>query len=157
MATEEFVITSNAEELIKILNQIIPSVTGNIVKDALKDGAKEINKEAKAKLNLSKKNKSTSNYKFYSTAFKYEAIRNKNPLELGVKLGVKDYKNGYKLRWLEWGTADRYTKGKNQKPIMSRGSIKGVGFFYSTVKNNLEEVNKIVTNAIIESLNKLAK
>jgi len=157
MDTNKLNISSNADDLIKLLNSIIPSVTGKVIRDALKQGAKAINATAKASLNASKLGKSTTNYKYYSTAFKIENIKNKNPLELGVKAGVKDDKNGYKLRWLEWGTADRYTKGDKGKPSMFRGKVEGSNFFYNSVKSNTEKAGKIISDALLKSLENLSK
>lgn len=140
---------TNEAELIKLLNSLIPSVRNKVVLAGLKAGAKAINIVAKANLIAGKKNASTTNYSYYSSAFKIEKIKSKTAFDLGIKTGISDTKNGYKLRWLEFGTADRTTKSK---PEMNRGKIAGYNFFFNAVRSQSENVYNIVSEAIIKSL-----
>lgn len=153
----------NAEQLIELINTLPKAVAGKATIDALTAGANYINKTAERALNTSKKGESTSSYSYYATSFKQEKLKAKTADELGVRTGVWNRKNGYKLRWIEWGTADRntlprrnYLTGKIKQPRFT-GRIEGSHFFFNAVRSSQDEVFKILSNAIIKSLEEHAK
>lgn len=153
----------NAEQLIELLDSLPDGVRGKVTVDALIAGANFINQRAESALNASKKGESSTEYSYYATSFKQEKLKAKTPDELGVRTGVWNRKNGYKLRWLEWGTVDRntflrrnYVTGKVKQPRFT-GKVKGNHFFFNAVRNSQDEVFKILSDAIIKSLEEHAK
>jgi len=153
----------NAEELLQLLNGFLPAVRSKAVVDGMIAGANAINQRAQAALYAGKKESSTTGYSYYATAFKQEKLKGKTPDELGVRTGVWSRENGYKLRWLEWGTNTRTTfQRKNPltntlTPKMNRGKITGTNFFFSAVKGQQTEIFNIVSEAIIKSLEDLTR
>lgn len=157
VAKEGFTVVNNAG-LLEVLNGFLPAVQGKVVMDALKTGAASINEQAKASLYASKKGTSKTNYSYYSRAFKMEDLKSKTPLELGVRTGVRDAKNGYKLRWIEFGTNTRFTsKKKGGSGGANRGKITGVNFFFNAVRGHGEKIFGVVSDAVIASLDNLTK
>ena len=155
-------VTNNAE-LITLLNGMLPAVRIKAVMEGLQAGAKLINDQARTSLNASKRNSPNAKYAYYATAFKMEALKSKTANELGIRTGVYDKKDGYKLRWIEWGTAERETFERKSRttntliPKMNRGSIIGYNFFFGAVRSQEDKVFKVVSEAVIKSLENLTK
>jgi len=153
----------NAEELIKLLNGFIPAVRSKAVVDGMIAGANAITEKARAALYAGKKGESTTGYSYYASAFKQEKLKGKTPDELGVRTGVWSRENGYKLRWLEWGTNNRTTFQRKNRlsntitPKMNRGKIIGTNFFFGAVKGKQDEIFNIVSAAIVKSLEDLTR
>lgn len=149
----------NSEQLIKLLNSMPDVIRSKATLEGLKAGANLINEQARTRLMASKKGENVGSY--YMSAFKIEQLTNRPPEEMGVKTGVWDKKNGYKLRWLEWGTVDRYTrKRKNAKTgkitgNKFRGSMQGNHFFFGTVRTQEDAVFQAISKAVIRSLDEL--
>jgi len=151
----------NSQQLIDILNGVLPAIRSKAVISGMVEGANLINARAKAALMAGRKGQSNTQYSYYATAFKSEKLKGKTPDELGIRTGVWNKENGYKLRWLEWGTQDRTTfrrknrlTGEVSEPA-NRGRITGNNFFFGTVRNQQDEVFRVVSEAIIKSLEQL--
>lgn len=145
----------NTEQLVKLLNNLMPSIRKKATKDGFRAGQKIINQQAKANLYASKKGKSKTGYKYYSRLFKTANLRSRTPDEFRLKLGVENKEHGYKLRWLEWGTSERSFFKK--KVEYKTGSVKATNFFYKAVKDKREEAQKVVSEAILDSIKKNAE
>jgi len=159
----ESIKVNNATQLIELINSMPKAVQSKTTINALTAGANFINQQADRALNAAKKEKSTTGYSYYGTSFKQEKLQAKTADEFGVRTGVWNRKNGYKLRWLEWGTADRNTftrrdgvTGKIKHPRFT-GNLEGSHFFFNAVRNSQDEVFKILSDAIIKSLEEHAK
>lgn len=150
----------NSKQLIELLDRVGHVHRNKAVIEGMKAGANLINTKAESKLFASKKGK--GNYARYATAFKMENLKGKTPEEVGIRTGVWDKSNGYILRWLEWGTAERYTfKRKNARTNevvnkMYRGKMEGNNFFFGTIRDNTDAVFKVVSEAILKELESLA-
>lgn len=150
----------NWQQLIDRLNTFSQVTKNKAILEGLIAGANLINSRARASLEANKKGASKTGYSYYQSIFKYEQTKGQELDMTGVRTGVWDRKNGYKLRWLEWGTDDRFTfKRFNpalQKsiPEQFRGRIEGNGYFFNAVRNSDDEVFKIVSEAVIKELEK---
>jgi len=149
----------NAEELNAILNGILPTLATKAVLDGMVSASELVNAAAYRALMASRKD-STSGY-YYQSSFKYEKVKNKTPDKLGIRTGVWNRQNGYKLRWLEWGTDERKTFKRVNRMTntvtqkMSRGKITGSNYFFNAVKDNQERMFEVMSKAIVKSLEKL--
>lgn len=151
----------NSDQLLELLNGMVPAIRSTALIDGMIAGANYINRAASQKLNANKQAASLTGYSYYQSAFKTEKLKGKTPDEIGVRTGVWDRKNGYKLRWLEWGTAERKTykrknalTGKIGEPA-NRGRIVGNNFFFGSVRSSQDEVFRIISDAVIKSLENL--
>jgi len=153
----------NAEQLTELLNGLLPAIRSKVVIDGLIAGANLVNCAASRSLNANRKGTGKSGGSYYASIFRYEQLKGKNPDELGIRTGVWDRKNGYKLRWLEWGTDDRKTfkrinrvTKKTTQPA-DRGRIEGNGYFFNAVRDNQSRMFEVVSDAIIKSLEELTR
>ena len=159
---QELTVT-NSSELLDLLNKMLPTVRTNAVMDGLQAGANMINSQARSNLNASKRGASKTGYSYYATAFKMENLKSKTPEEIGVRTGVYDKWHGYKLRWMQWGTGERKTflrkSAITKKTIapMNRGRIIGNNFFFGAVRGQQDEIFKVVSDAVLKSLENLTK
>jgi len=139
----EINITNNAE-LQKLFTELQPSVQNKIVLAGMRESAKIILQEAKSRFKTKAKGKSKTGYKYINKSFTTEPMKS----TFGLRVGIKNYK----MRWIEWGTADRYYKNKHYT-----GKLEPTNFFYGAVKAKQEEASKYVSEAIIKSLEKTIK
>jgi hypothetical protein len=144
----------NDAETRKLFNELSREVQGKIVLDALKKVSKPILDQAKVNFKAVKKDLSKTNYSILRRSFKIES-RRKTENTLGVKIGAT--KEGYKYRWIQWGTADRYTERTKKRAKAFRGSIKATNFFYSAVSQKMPDVKEAVGNEIKLSLERVMK
>ena len=112
-----------------------------------------------------KKNKSKTNYKNFNKIFKIESLKNEKN-GFGLKLGIT--KEGYKYRWLQWGTEERtYIKGtkkslksffiKQGKKEHRTGKITGTNFFYGAVERKQKEANEMISDAVVQNFERIIK
>lgn len=156
----EEIISSNTSELLDKVSNLQEGIRKKIAKDALIVGAEWVITLTRAKLRMHLKNSKQLNLK---SAFKYELMRPKNPNVVGVKAGVQDKRSGYKLRWKEWGTSERFTAGRynwkkdKKTEKASRGSIRREGFFFPVIAANRERILDKMSENIISSLERIAR
>jgi len=150
---------TNAKQMIEMLKGLNPALKSKVVIDGLQAAGRVINDEAKRNLFAARKFKSKTNYSYYSRAFRVDNYKARNANELGgVKVGVT--KEGYKLRWIQWGTKERsYYNTSTSKVSKSKlgskhrtGAMKGTNFFYAAVQSKQKEAFEIISSAIIKSL-----
>ena len=150
----------NWQELVKLLEGISPQLRKRLSMDGLIAGANLINNTAKQNLEAGKKGKSKSGYNYYQTIFRYEQMKGQDPELLKLKTGVWSRANGYKLRWLEWGTDDRYTRlrynplKKKKIDEQFRGRIEGNNYFFNAVRDSQSDVFRVVSKAVLDGLRK---
>jgi len=153
----------NWQQLIDRMSYLTEEVRGRVIMDGLIAGANLINNTARATLEANKRGASKTGYNYLQTIWKYEQLKGKDPNIAGIRTGVWSRENGYKLRWLEWGTDDRYTHKRYNPlwskiiPEMYRGRIEGSGYFFNAVRNKDEEVFRVMSQAVMESLKKIWK
>ncbi len=99
----------NEKETLKFFNELNSTVQSKIILNALRTSGKVISQQIKTNFLMQKKDKSKTNYRDLSKTLKI-ANRKKKENQLGVIIGIT--KEGYKYRWIQWGTEDRYTKKK---------------------------------------------
>lgn len=154
------IISSNTSELLDKVSKLQQDVRKKIAKDALRVGAEWVITLTRARLRMNLKNSKQLNLK---SAFKYELLRPKNPDVVGIRAGVQDKRSGYKLRWKEWGTAERYTAGRYNWKIKKkierayRGKIKREGFFFPVIAANRERIFEKMSENIINNLERIAR
>lgn len=143
-------------ELQKLFLELTPDVQNRIINGAFRSASKIILDEAKRNWNAGKKNQSKTGYKGYSSYFKSEPMKSVGNTGFGYKIGLKGDK-AYKMRWLEWGTNERYTRGKKTGNKRYTGKITGTHFFYSAVGNKMEEAKNNLNDAVIKSFDTVVK
>lgn len=136
------IIPFNGDELIRLLNGLQEEIRKEVISDAFVEGAIVINQQAKQNLFASRKLKSKSGYSYYNSLFSVEELKR----NIGVKYGVK-HREGYKLRWVEWGTKERKTSTDQ-----SRGNITATNFFYNAVAQKQGLAKQTISNSILKAL-----
>lgn len=144
-------ILKNDHNLIRLFENLDTKKQKRVIDNTLKASGRIINKQAKQNFNLVKKNQSRTNYSEFNRMFKVQSKRPK-PDELGVLVGMK-HREGYKYRFIEYGTASRYTRKGNYY----RGKIEKNSFFYSAVTQTKEKVKNTFSEGFIKSLNNVVK
>jgi len=114
----------NDSETLKLFNELNSTVQSKIILDALKRSSRVMKDKIKSNFIAQKKDLSRTNYRDLNKTLKIANRKKKKDHQLGIIIGFT--KEGYKYRWIQWGTEDRYTKKK-----MYRGKIEGNNFFYS--------------------------
>jgi hypothetical protein len=145
------------ENLFKFLNEMDTVVSNKIILDALKKAGRFINETAKGNFMSRKKNKSKTGYAGFSSMFKVQEI--KAPDKVGVKVGISG-REGYKYRWQNWGTVDRYYIRRSDDGTTKQqptGRIQPTNFFTDAVATTQDQSQKIISESIIEALEKLAQ
>lgn len=151
----------NEPELQKLFLELQTSVQNKIVMAGIKDAAQIIKKEIKPAFLVVKKNKSKTNYSALTKALKIEALKK----EFGVKVGFTV--EGYKYRWLQWGTQPRsYKKGTKRSIWRSKsdksgghdtGFIEKTDFFYKAVERTQPQAKNKISDSILKSLENTVK
>jgi len=148
----------NSEQLLKLLRSYPDVVKNAAVIKGMEAGADLINESAKAKLFASRKGASKTGYNYYAAAFKKENLKSKAPDTVGIRTGVYNKKEGYKFRWLEWGTAQRFTRTRKNALTgvnttkKSRGKIIGNNFFFDALKGKEDIFFRTISNVIVKAL-----
>lgn len=150
---------TNSKQVIAMLNGLVPALKTRVVEDGLRAAGNVINSQALRNLYATKKGKSKTNYSYYSRVFKVDLYKPRNDNELGgAKVGI--LKEGYKLRWIQWGTAQRFyyrtSTSKAKKNALGTkhktGSLKATNFFFSAVQSKQKEAFEAISGAIIKSI-----
>jgi len=146
----------NDKELQKLFLELVPAVQNRIVLQGMRTASKIILQQAKTNFKSSQKNKSLTGYKNFNKSFTTEPMRS----TFGLRVGIKNYK----YRWIEWGTEDRYYKKGTKRSVLRKrknnsaghytGKIIATNFFFNAVNSRKEQVGKIVSEAIVQSLEK---
>jgi hypothetical protein len=152
----------NDAKLQKLFTELVPATQNKIVLNGMRSAAQEILKQAKTNFKSQQKNKSKTGYKFFNRSFATEPMKG----TFGLKVGVKNYK----MRWLEWGTDERFVKKgrkrffryrksllNSDKDKRSTGKITGTHFFFKAVEEKKNVAINNINNAIIESFEKVIK
>jgi hypothetical protein len=154
----------NDKQLYDLFNSLETKLQNRIVLSGMRKAANVIIKEVKSYFQKVKKNKSKTNYANFNKLFKIESIKNPDN-GFGLKLGIT--KDGYKYRWINWGTEERsYIKGlkrSNQRYRKSKGSNLGgkehktgklskTNFFYDAVEAKQQTANNMISDAVVQSL-----
>jgi len=153
----------NYADLVEMLNGLLPALRKKVVMDGLQEAAGVILNQAKSNLRASSKGKSVSGTLNKGQIWRAESLKARNDEEMGgVKIGIT--KDGYKARFLQWGTRKRKflstnkqinTAGWKEKHggyYHNTGSIIGNDFFYGAVKAKQRDAYNIIIDAILESL-----
>jgi hypothetical protein len=138
----------NDRELYKLFQELTPSVQNKIINTGLKNAARLIINEAKRNFKTVKKNKSQTNYEDFNSSFTIRNMKSK----AGVIAGMSA-REGYKYRFINFGTADRNYKTKNGKAHKT-GKIEQTSFFTNAVESRKETAQKDVQEAITKAMNK---
>lgn len=151
----------NDKDLLKLFNELDPKVQQKIINQGFRTAAMIILKATKDSLNQVKKGKSKTGYSYLNRMFKISPIKPNDKNNIGVKLGIT--KEGYKYRWLEWGTNERQyeiKKGnifKTTTTTQFTGKIQPTHFFYNAVDATKEQAQKNVNEAIVNALKNVVK
>jgi hypothetical protein len=140
----------NSTELQKLFFELQDKVQMKVLNDAFKKSGKIILDTAKANFNATKKNLSKTKYSALSRSFKSKALRK----EIGMVFGMQ-HREGYKYRFLNYGTVARFTKNGSKKRYT--GTIKPSNFFTNAVTSQAENAQKNLSNEIVLSLERVVK
>ena len=145
----------NLEQLVKLVGDLGKADKAKATRAGLSAAAREINKVAKSNLNATKKGFSKTGYASFRKAFNYRFTKGADKKSLAMLVGIK-HREGYKLRFINYGTDERITKGTKKYPAgASRGSLKATHFFNNAVTSTQERAGSIISEALIKSLTKI--
>jgi len=139
----------NTTELQKLFSELKDNVQMQILNAAFRKSSKVILDTAKSNFESTKKGKSETGYAGLASAFKTKALRS----DVGMVIGMQ-HKEGYKYRFLNYGTAARFTKGKTKR---FKGAIKPSLFFSNAVESQSDNAQNLLSNEIILSLERCVK
>ncbi len=150
--------TGNKEAVIKLINssdlqklffELQDKVQMKVLNDAFKQSGKLITDAAKVNFNATKKGKSKTNYAALKRAFRNKPLRK----DIGMVFGMQ-HRDGYKYRFLNYGTVKRFTKNKKTRYT---GIIKPSNFFTNAVTSQAENAQNALSKNITASLEKVVK
>ena len=139
----------NTEEQQKLFTELQTSVQISVLNAAFKRAGKPIIDQAKSNFYAIKKDKSSDNYAGFDKAFKMTALKK----DIGMIIGLK-HAEGYKYRFIEYGTKERFTKGKGAH---FTGVINPTKFFENAVEQKGEESQNMLSDEIVLSLERCVK
>jgi hypothetical protein len=142
----------NDKALMALFDELQPKIQDNIIIGGLKNAGKVINDEAKQNFQAIKKNKSKTGYQDLNSMFKVVKMR---APKIGVRVGMSA-REGYKYRFMNFGTEERYYMTKNGVEHRT-GAIPKREFFTRAVESKKQEAEDNVQNAIKESMEKTVK
>jgi hypothetical protein len=148
METDSKLTLINDKELMALFNELTPKVRDKIVNTGLKNAARLIISEAKRNFKTTKKNKSKTGYRDFNSTFKVKEMKSKP----GVIAGMQ-HREGYKYRFLNYGTDTRNYKTKSGK-IHNTGKIEPTNFFTYAVESKKQTAEKDIQEAITKSMNR---
>ena len=140
----------NSTELQKLFFELQDKVQMKVLNDAFKKSGKIILDTAKANFNTTKKGKSKTNYSALSRAFRSKALYK----TIGMVFGMQ-HREGYKYRFLNYGTVARFTKNGSRKRYT--GTLKPSNFFTNAVTSQAENAQKNLSKEIELSLERVVK
>lgn len=137
----------------KIFNEMHIKDSQGIIYKGLRSAGYVIYRQIKSNFNNIKKGKSRTSYSMLKNALRMERMQS----TFGVKVGFT--KKGFKYRFINTGTKSRLTTGygKVQHRKAKRGNIDRTGFFDKAVEAKKSEALTLVSNSIIEQLNKVIR
>jgi len=155
----------NNPELLKLFNELNDKLKNQIVLGGMRKAANLIVKEIKTNFQSVKKNKSKTNYKNFNKLFKIESIKDEKN-GFGLKLGIT--KEGYKYKWLQWGTEQRSYKKNSKKSVKNlfkksvknehlTGAITATNFFYSAVERSMDKANNMISSAVMQNFDRIIR
>jgi len=139
----------NSTELQKLFFELQDKVQMKVLNDAFKKAGKVILDTAKTNFNATKKGKSKTNYAGLSRSFKNKALKN----DIGMIFGMQ-HREGYKYRFLNYGTLKRFTKNKKKRYT---GTIKPFNFFTNAVTSQTANAQATLSKEIELSLERVVK
>lgn len=138
----------NAGELNKLFLELQTSVQIKVLEGAFRKAGKPILTTAKSNFNATKQGLSRTGYAMLSKAFKAKVMKK----EIGMVFGMQ-HREGYKYRFLNFGTKERFTR-KNGR---FSGVIKPSKFFTNAVESTAGTVQSTLSKEIILSLERTVK
>lgn len=156
---------SNTKNVMHLFDELAVTEQNKIVLAGLRTAGKIILDGAKNNWQQRKKGKSNiDDFKYdFKSKFKIEKL-SKNSDNFGVKIGIQNDNNGYRLRWVEWGTEERSYKAKKSFNLNNHrikkgttvrtGKIEATHFFYDAVEDKKEIARDSIDEAVIKSYNR---
>lgn len=135
----------NDKELVALFNELQPKIQNNIIKAGYKKAGDIILQQVKSNFQSRFKNSGKMNFKQY---FKNLPMQTK----IGEKIGVTGDK-AYILRFLNYGTEDRYYKTRNSANHFT-GMLKATNFFTDAVEQKKQEAMDALNQCITDSMEK---
>lgn len=156
----------NSQDLKKLFDELQSSVQIQVLNAAFRKAGKPILEQAKANFMAIKKGKSKDGYSTFDKAFKMTALKK----DIGMIIGLK-HQEGYKYRFIEYGTAERQYKVKKSSSnkegkagfyksaagMHSTGVIKPSQFFENAVAQKGNESQELLSAEIVLSLERCVK
>lgn len=146
---ESFVLEQiNSNELQKLFFELTDTVQMRVLNAALRKSGKIFIDTAKVNFQSTKKGFSKTNYSMFSKSFKSKPLKS----DVGMLFGM-EHREGYKYRFLNFGTKARYTKSSKRYT----GVIKASNFFTNAVTSKRDEAQNMLSDEIIKSLERVVK
>lgn len=146
---KEFVLNLiNSTELQKLFFELKDNIQIKVLNTAFRKSGKIILDTAKINFNSTKKGLSKTGYAGFSSSFKSKPLKE----DVGMVFGMQ-HREGYKYRFLNFGTKERFTRYSN----LSRGVIKPSKFFTDAVKAKADKAQSMLSDEIIKSLDNLVR
>ena len=156
----------NTAELQQLFTELADNVQMKILNTAFRKAGKTILDSAKENFNASKKNKSKTGYNDLEKSFKMKPFKR----VVGMLIGM-EHKEGYKYRFINYGTKEReYKIGKSFKSFAgvkgfyksdklthSTGIIKPSEFFTKAVESQGDKAQNMLADEINLSMEKTIK
>lgn len=142
----------NSDELQKLFFELKDKVQMRILNAAFRKSGKPILDTAKTNFNAIKKDKSKTNYSALSESFKMKPMKK----EVGLIVGMQ-HREGYKYRFINFGTKERFTRRKFSRKGHSTGSLQPSQFFTKAVESNYENSMKMLAENIQKGLENTIK
>lgn len=139
----------NTTELQNIFLEMENSMQVKVLNKAFKQASESILNVAKSNFNSIKKGESSTGYTTLSKGFKTRSTKN----ELGMVFGLQE-SGLFKYRWINYGTKERFTKGKNPR---STGVIQPTLFFTRAVDSTIDKAQSNISDGIIKVLQDIIK
>lgn len=136
----------NADDLKKLFADLKDGVQMKVLNAAFKKSGKIILDAAKTNFQTTKKGFSKTNYADFRKSFKSKALKK----DIGMIFGMQ-HREGYKYRFINFGTKERYTRTTKR----FTGIIKPSSFFTSAVESKTEQAQAMLAGNIVESLERL--
>lgn len=139
----------NSTELQKLFFDLQDKIQLKVLNTAFKKSGKIILDTAKVNFNATKKGLSRTNYSGFASSFKSKPLKE----NIGMVFGMQ-HREGYKYRFLNFGTKKRYTRAT--KPRFT-GIIQPSNFFTDAVRDKAETAQNSLSAEIIKSIENVVK
>lgn len=159
---------TNLKQSMDLFDELATNEQDKIVIAGIRKAGKIILDKAKTNWQRVKKGKSNPDDIKYDFKSKFKISKlSKRSDNFGVKVGIINDNNGYRLRWIEWGTDERTYRAKksfnlngyriSKGDTVRTGKIQATHFFYNAVEDTQEKANEAISQAIIDSYNRTIK